>query len=48
MSFSEIRHIVKGRLMDLIACHQVKHEGGKMDWSKVEAENDEDVFPHWR
>lgn len=40
--------MVKGRLMDLIACHQIKHEGAKLDWNKVEARDDEDVFPHWR
>lgn len=48
MSFREVNHIVTGRLMDLIACHQIKSEGAKLDWEKVEAESDEDVFPRWR
>lgn len=48
MSFQEVSHIVTGRMMDLIACYQIKNEGGVLDWEKVEAESDEDVFPHWR
>lgn len=47
-SFPEIRHMVKGRLMDLIACHQIKNEGAKIDMNKVEAIDSTDVFPNWR
>lgn len=48
MGFPEVSHMPVGRMMDLIACHQIKHEGAKLDYAKVEALNDEAVIPHWR
>ena len=48
LSFEEIRHMVKGRLLDLIECRQIKNEGAKVDWNKDEAIDSTDVFPNWR
>lgn len=48
MSFLEIRSMVYGRMLDLIACYQIKNEGAKIDWTNVEAISDLDVVPNWK